>query len=170
MGLVGLWHGFLNGNLMNVGRELVGARNVGLITGFEAFGSGVGGLCGPPIISKWINVVYVLFMHCSPIWNVKQFLIRAFFIHMSSASNVPISLWGNTLHLKYMWPNSYISIGQELLYVRGKHQMTLDLMHEYRNLLGTTKFTDMIMVYNCSRDDPFGPVTVLQEEDRKSVV
>ena len=52
MGLVGLWHGFLNGNLMNVGRELVGARNVGLITGFEAFGSGVGGLCGPPIISK----------------------------------------------------------------------------------------------------------------------
>ena len=42
--------------------------------------------------------------------------------------------------------------------------MTLDFMPEYRNLVGTTKFTDMIMVYNCSRDDPLGPVTVLLEE------
>ena len=42
--------------------------------------------------------------------------------------------------------------------------MTLDFMHEYRNLVGTTKFTHMIMAYNCSRDDPLGPVTVLLEE------
>ena len=34
----------------------------------------------------------------------------------------------------------------------------------YRNLVGTTKFTDMIMVHHCSRDDPLGPVTVLLEE------
>ena len=54
--LVGLWHGLFNGNLVNVGRELVGTRNVVLMTGLEAFGSGAGGLCGPPAISKLTEV------------------------------------------------------------------------------------------------------------------
>ena len=49
---LGFWHGSLIGNIMNLGSNLAGAKNLVLIQSFEALGNGLGGFVGPPVTSR----------------------------------------------------------------------------------------------------------------------
>ena len=49
---LGFWHGSFLGNVMSLGTELAGAKNLVIIQSFEALSNGLGGIIGPPVASK----------------------------------------------------------------------------------------------------------------------